>query len=180
MRTKNLVETNATTTILSIDIDYSYTKALTPGTTPFLAPSLAGPAKTIRYESNVVAQNSKGITVKLAGRWYSVGEHAELQSASASQTLDAIRTGSAEQKALFCAAVSELPKTTISRVAEERVIRFQTARVTPDEIREVVARLARGTLPSILAPTGCVPFVPWSSLLPGLARRLAKAIRGET
>ena len=46
--------------------------------------------------------------MEVDGRWYLVGEQAQLQSASASQTLDATRTGTAEQKALFYAAASEL------------------------------------------------------------------------
>jgi S-DNA-T family DNA segregation ATPase FtsK/SpoIIIE len=68
-------------------------------------------------------------------------------------------------------------------VAEGRVIRFQAAYVTPDEIQEVVARLAQGALPSIFVSTdserrSCVPITPRTSLLPGPVRQLAEAIRG--
>lgn len=68
-------------------------------------------------------------------------------------------------------------------VAEGRVIRFQAAYVTPDEIHEVVARLAQGALPSIFVSTdserrSCIPLAPRSSLLPGPMRQLAEAIRG--
>jgi S-DNA-T family DNA segregation ATPase FtsK/SpoIIIE len=68
-------------------------------------------------------------------------------------------------------------------VAEGRVIRFQAAYVTPDEIREVVSRLARGATPSIFVAAdserrSCVPIAPRTSLLPGPVRQLAEAIRG--
>lgn len=68
-------------------------------------------------------------------------------------------------------------------VAEGRVIRFQAAYVTPDEIREVVARLAQGASPSIIVSTESghrsrVPIAPRTSLLPGPVRQLAEAIRG--
>ncbi len=110
------MDTSVVTKILSIDIGYGYTKAMIPGAKPFLVPSLVGPAETIRYESDVVTENGKGITIKIGDRWYFVGEQAELQSASASQTLDVTRTGSKEQMALFYAAASELLKTTDSKV----------------------------------------------------------------
>jgi DNA segregation ATPase FtsK/SpoIIIE, S-DNA-T family len=68
-------------------------------------------------------------------------------------------------------------------VAEGRVIRFQAAYVTPDEIREVVARLAQGASPSVFVSTESghcsrVPIAPRTSLLPGPVRQLAEAIRG--
>jgi DNA segregation ATPase FtsK/SpoIIIE, S-DNA-T family len=61
-------------------------------------------------------------------------------------------------------------------VAEGRVMRFQAACVTPDEIREIVARLAQGALPSIFVSTGLgsdsrVPLASRTSLLPGPVRR---------
>jgi plasmid segregation protein ParM len=49
-------------------------------------------------------------------RSFFVGEQAELQSASASQTLDVTRTGSVEQKALFYAVASTLVPTTATEV----------------------------------------------------------------
>ncbi len=68
-------------------------------------------------------------------------------------------------------------------VAEGRVIRFQAAYVTPDEIQEVVARLAQGALPSIFVSADSeqrarVPITSQTSLLPGPVRQLAEAIRG--
>jgi S-DNA-T family DNA segregation ATPase FtsK/SpoIIIE len=71
-------------------------------------------------------------------------------------------------------------------VAEGRVMRFQAACVTPDEIREIVARLARGALPSIFVSTGSehharVPITSRTSLLPGpvcAMRELAETLRG--
>jgi hypothetical protein len=94
--------------LLAIDIGYGYTKALAPGQKPFLVASTVGAEEAIRYESSVISTNGTGITVKVDGRWHFVGEQAELQSASGAQTLDVTRTGSAEQKALFYAAASEL------------------------------------------------------------------------
>ena len=104
------------TEILAIDIGYGYTKGQTKRA-QMITPSLVGPAETIRFESDVIAANGRGISVEVDGRVYFVGEQAELQSASASQTLDVTRTGSAEQKALFYAAASELVKTTTDAVA---------------------------------------------------------------
>jgi len=103
--------------ILAIDIGYGYTKALALGAQPFLVASLVGPAEAIRFESDVIEENGNGIAVKVADRWYFVGEQAELQSASAAQTLDVTRTGSMEQKALFYAAASELVGTKDTEVA---------------------------------------------------------------
>jgi len=97
--------------LLAIDFGYGYTKALTPGEKPFLVASTVGAEETIRFESDVISENGGGITVKVDGRWHFVGEQAELQSASGTQTLDATRTGSVEQLALFYATVSELVKT---------------------------------------------------------------------
>jgi plasmid segregation protein ParM len=54
--------------------------------------------------------------VEVDGRAFFVGDLAELQSYSASQTLDVTRTGSIEQKALFYAVASDLVKTTAERV----------------------------------------------------------------
>ena len=105
-----------TTEVLALDIGYGYTKAMT-NRAQFFTASLVGPAETIRFESDVIAANGRGITLEVDGRLYFVGEQAELQSASASQTLDATRTGSAEQKALFYAAASELVKTTTDQVS---------------------------------------------------------------
>ena len=104
------------TEVLAIDTGFGYTKAMT-NRAQVIIPSLVGPAEAIRFESDVIAANGHGITVKVDGRWYFVGEQAELQSASASQTLDTTRTGSAEQKALFYAAASSLVKTTTDQVA---------------------------------------------------------------
>lgn len=68
-------------------------------------------------------------------------------------------------------------------VAEGRVMRFQAAYVTPDEIKEIVVRLVQGALPSILVSTGSerysyVPVAPRTSLLPGPMRQLAEMLRG--
>lgn len=93
--------------IMAIDIGYGYTKALSLGGQPFITASQVGAEETIRYHSDIVSDNH-AITVQVGKRWYFVGEYAELQSASASQTLDVTRTGSTEQKALFYAAASEL------------------------------------------------------------------------
>ena len=103
-------------TILAIDEGHGYTKALTPRGQVLLL-SLVGPAEAIRFESDVAETNGKGIAVEVDGRGYFVGEQAELQSASASQTLDAARIGSTEQKALFYAAASELVRTTDDALA---------------------------------------------------------------
>ncbi len=71
-------------------------------------------------------------------------------------------------------------------VAEGRVIRFQAAYVTPDEIQGVVARLSQGALPSLFVSTDSehrsrVPIASRTSLLPGpvrAVRELAEVIRG--
>lgn len=102
--------------LLAIDIGYGYTKAMTQGKRPFLVASTVGAEETIRFESDIISENGAGITIKVDGRWYFVGEQAELQSASGAQTLDVTRTGSSEQKALFYAAASELVKTTEEQV----------------------------------------------------------------
>jgi len=104
------------TEILAIDIGYGYTKGLT-ARGRVLIPSLVGPAEAIRFESDVIAENGKGIALEVNGRAFFVGEQAEVQSASRSQTLDVTRTGSTEQKALFYAIVSELVPTNVDQVA---------------------------------------------------------------
>ena len=98
------------TEVLAIDIGYGFTKGLTKRG-QVLIPSMVGPAEAIRYESDVIEANGHGIALDVGGRSFFVGEQAELQSASASQTLDVTRTGSAEQKALFYAVCSELVRT---------------------------------------------------------------------
>ncbi|RLC79501.1 MAG: hypothetical protein DRJ03_23395 [Chloroflexi bacterium] len=103
------------TEILAVDIGYGFTKAVMPKTKTIIY-SIVGPAEQIRFESDVVASNGHGITVKVDGRFFFVGEQAALQSASASQTLDVTRTGSTEQKALFYAVASELVRTTSKQV----------------------------------------------------------------
>lgn len=103
------------TEILALDIGYGYTKGLT-AQGRVIIPSLVGPAEAIRFESDIVATGGRGIAVEVDGRTYFVGELAEYQSASRSQTLDVTRTGSAEQKALFYAVASELVKTTTGEV----------------------------------------------------------------
>jgi plasmid segregation protein ParM len=102
--------------VMAIDIGYGWSKGLTLHAQPALIASLVGPAEAIRYESDVIPANGHGIAVEVDGRWYFVGEQAELQSASASQTLDVTRTGSVEQKALFYALASELLPTTVDQV----------------------------------------------------------------
>ena len=104
------------TEILAIDIGYGYTKAMT-GRGRAIIPSIVGPAEAIRFESDVIPENGDGIAVEVDGRWYFVGEQAEVQSASRSQTLDVTRTGSTEQKALFYAIASDLVRTTETQVA---------------------------------------------------------------
>jgi plasmid segregation protein ParM len=104
------------TEVLAVDIGFGWSKALTLHGQA-LIPSLVGPAEAIRYESDVIPANGHGIAVEVDGRWYFVGEQAELQSASRSQTLDGSRTGSAEHKALFYALASELLATTAGEVA---------------------------------------------------------------
>ncbi len=103
------------TEILAVDIGYGFTKAVTPRAQVIIY-SIVGPAEQIRFESDVVASNGHGITVKVDGRYFFVGEQAALQSASASQTLDVTRTGSTEQMALFYAVASELVRTTSKQV----------------------------------------------------------------
>ncbi len=103
-------------TILSIDIGYGYTKGVTPRDQAIFQ-SLVGPAETIRFESDVIAANGHVVALSdVDGRSFFVGEHAELQSASASQTMDVTRTGSIEQKALFYAVASELVPTNAQTV----------------------------------------------------------------
>lgn len=104
------------TEVLALDIGYGFTKGQTVKG-QVIIPSMVGPAEAIRYESDVIAANGHGIALEVDGRLYFVGEQAELQSASASQTLDVTRTGSAEQKVLFYAVASELVKTTADQVA---------------------------------------------------------------
>lgn len=103
-------------TVLGLDIGYGYTKGLT-NQARALIPSMVGPTEAIRFESDVIAENGAGIALQVNGRGFFVGEQAELQSASASQTLDVTRTGSIEQKALFYAVASELVRTTDQAVA---------------------------------------------------------------
>lgn len=102
--------------ILALDIGYGYTKALTLRG-QVMIPSLVGPAENIRFESDIIAANGHGIALEVNGRGYFVGEYAEVQSASVSQTLDVTRTGSLEQKALFYAVASELIPTNVEEVA---------------------------------------------------------------
>jgi plasmid segregation protein ParM len=102
--------------VLALDIGYGYTKGMTAKKQGCVA-SLVGPAEAIRYESDVHPENGKGIVLEVNGRSYFVGEQAEVQSASASQTLDVTRTGSKEQKALFYAVSSDLIPTTAEQVA---------------------------------------------------------------
>jgi plasmid segregation protein ParM len=104
------------TEVLAVDIGYGYTKAMSPRG-QVIVPSLVGPAETIRFESDIITLNGKGIALEVEGRGFFVGEQAELQSASRSQTLDVTRTGSTEQKALFYAVASELVRTTNDEVA---------------------------------------------------------------
>jgi len=104
------------TEVLALDIGFGYTKAMTRRGQTIL-PSLVGPAEAIRFESDVVAANGKGIALEVNGRGFFAGEQAEVQSASRSQTLDVTRTGSAEQKVLFYAVTSELVRTTDDEVA---------------------------------------------------------------
>jgi plasmid segregation protein ParM len=101
--------------VLAIDVGYGYTKAMT-SKARMIVPSIVGPAERIRFESDVVVTKGQGIALEADGRHFFVGEQAELQSASASQTLDVTRTGSTEQKALFYAVASELVSTTTDRV----------------------------------------------------------------
>ncbi len=103
------------TEILAIDMGYGFTKAVTPKTQAIIH-SIVGAAEHIRFESDVVASNGHGITVKVDERDFFVGEQAALQSASVSQTLDVTRTGSLEQKVLFYAVASELVRTTSKQV----------------------------------------------------------------
>jgi len=102
--------------VLAVDIGYGYTKAITQRG-QMLIPSMVGPAEAIRFESEIIAANGHGIALEVDGRGFFVGEQAELQSASASQTLDVTRTGSAEQKALFYAVASELVRTIDETIA---------------------------------------------------------------
>lgn len=104
------------TEILALDIGYGYSKAMTTKGQSCI-PSLVGPAEAIRYESDIHPKNGKGVVLEVNGRSYFVGEQAEVQSASASQTLDVTRTGSTEQKALFYAVSSDLLPTTVEEVA---------------------------------------------------------------
>lgn len=104
------------TEVLALDIGYGYTKGLT-NRARALIPSMVGPAEAIRFESDVMAENGRGIALEVNGRGFFVGEQAEVQSASASQTLDVTRTGSTEQKALFYAVASELLRTSDTSVA---------------------------------------------------------------
>lgn len=102
--------------ILSIDIGYGYTKGMTLRSQTIIQ-SLVGPAETIRFESDIVTANGHGIALHdVDGRSFFVGEQAELQSASASQTLDVTRTGSTEQRALFYAVASDLIPTNAETV----------------------------------------------------------------
>jgi len=110
------MNTGIDTTVLAIDLGYGFSKAAT-NRGRVLIPSMVGPAEVVRFESDVIAENGHGIALEVDGRRFFVGEQAELQSASASQTLDVTRTGSAEQKALFYAVASELVKTTDKTVA---------------------------------------------------------------
>lgn len=104
-----------TTEILALDIGYGWTKGLTAKSKTLIA-SLIGPAEAIRFESDVIPENGKGIALEVNGRAFFVGEQAEVQSASRSQTLDVTRTGSIEQKALFYAVVSDVIPTNVGQV----------------------------------------------------------------
>ncbi len=97
--------------LVAIDIGYGYTKGLTDKKQVIIA-SMVGPAENIRYESDIIEANGRGIALSVGARSFFIGEQAELQSASVSQTLDVTRTGSIEQKALFYAVASTLVPTT--------------------------------------------------------------------
>lgn len=101
---------------LALDTGFGWTKGQTTSG-QVIFPSLVGPAEAIRFESDVIAANGHGIAVEVDGKWYFVGEQAELQSASGQQTLDATRTGSTEQKALFYAVASELVRTNDTEIS---------------------------------------------------------------
>jgi plasmid segregation protein ParM len=103
------------TEVLAIDVGHGYTKAMTARKQKMIL-SQVGPAEHVRFESDVAAPG-QGVVLEADGRWFSVGEEAELQSASAAQTLSIARTGSVEQKALFYAAASE-----VLRPATEKVV----------------------------------------------------------
>ena len=66
---------------LALDTGFGWTKGQTTSG-QVIFPSLVGPAEAIRFESDVIAANGHGIAVEVDGKWYFVGEQAELQSAS--------------------------------------------------------------------------------------------------
>ena len=53
-----------TTEILALDIGYGYTKGLT-ARAPAIVSSLVGPAEAIRFESDVILENGKGIALEV-------------------------------------------------------------------------------------------------------------------
>lgn len=102
--------------VMGLDIGYGYTKAIAQETGSIVIPSTIGPAERIRFEDDLISENGNGIALEVDGRPLFVGELAQLQSASAWQTLDDTRTGGLEQKALFYAAASVLIRTTTEEV----------------------------------------------------------------
>jgi plasmid segregation protein ParM len=128
------------TDILALDIGYGYTKAMTAqGKTMLL--SQVGAAEDIRFESDLAS--SQGVVIALDGRWYFVGEYAELQSSGTTQTQSAARIGGKEQKALFYAVASELLKATASRDAVAIVTGLPVAHYN-DRNKEALREMLKG------------------------------------
>jgi PRTRC genetic system protein D len=98
--------TTDNTEILALDTGFGWSKGLTRRRHG-LIPSLVGPAETIRFNTGL-SRNGHARAVEVDGQWFFVGEQAEQQSAATRQTLDASRTGSLEQKALFYALAADL------------------------------------------------------------------------
>jgi plasmid segregation protein ParM len=95
------------TTIIGLDIGYGYTKAVT-STAEVVFPSVVGQAERIRYESDLISENGRGIHLVTPGGERFVGELALLQSRIKWTPQDRGRVTSRTMLTLTQAALSEL------------------------------------------------------------------------
>jgi plasmid segregation protein ParM len=98
---------NVSTTIIGLDIGYGYTKAVT-STAEVVFPSVVGQAERIRYESDLISENGRGIHLVTPDGERFVGELALLQSRIKWTPQDRGRVNSRTMVTLAQAAFSEL------------------------------------------------------------------------
>jgi len=95
------------TKIIGLDIGYGYTKAVT-STAEVVFPSVVGQAERIRYESDLISENGRGIHLFTPDGERFVGELALLQSRIKWTPQDRGRVTSRTMVTLAQAAFSEL------------------------------------------------------------------------